>query len=152
MHEWEQVPTRKHIGLDAEAFASDTALQPDGEEAIVGSGQDANWRRWPRREVTHRVKRDVGLGPLVPLSLGRDLGVDVVQKVGSQVEGTVSTPAGGLLLSLERPGVCPPVAGALTRNRDHRVHQHQVPHRHPFADQRGREPSQRPGHEHHLGA
>src|SRR6478735_1446491 len=100
MHEWEQVPTRKHIGLDAEAFASDTALQPDGEEPIVGSGQDANWRRCPRREVTHRVKRDVGLGPLVPLSLGRDLGVDVMQKVGSHSEGTVSTSAGGLLLSL----------------------------------------------------
>jgi hypothetical protein len=32
VHEWEQVPTRKHIGLNAEAVASDTALQPGGEK------------------------------------------------------------------------------------------------------------------------
>lgn len=110
LHEWQQVPTRKHVGLDAEPVTSDPALQADREEAVVSAGENTSSDCWPRREVTHRLKSDVGLGALIRLALSCDLGVDIVQEIGSHIEGTVATGAGRLFLGLERARVCPPVA------------------------------------------
>ena len=42
LHEWKQVPTGKHVGLDAEPVTSDPALQADREEAVVPSGENAD--------------------------------------------------------------------------------------------------------------
>ena len=36
------MPTRKHVGLDAEPVTSDPALQADREEAVVIAGQNAS--------------------------------------------------------------------------------------------------------------
>jgi hypothetical protein len=38
LHEWQQVPTRKHVGFDAEPVSSDPALQADREETVVVAG------------------------------------------------------------------------------------------------------------------
>jgi hypothetical protein len=38
LHEWQQVPTRKHVSLDAEPVTSDPALQADREETVVIAG------------------------------------------------------------------------------------------------------------------
>ncbi len=46
---------------------------------------------------------------------------------------------------------CPPVARALTAIGDHRVDQHQLAHRHPLADQRCGEASERPCDEYDVG-
>ena len=83
--------TRNHVGLDAEPVTSDPALQTDREEAVLSASENASPNCRPRREVTHRFKGHLGLGSLIPLALGRDLGVDIVQEVGGQVEGTVAT-------------------------------------------------------------
>ena len=108
LHEWQQVPTRKYVSFDAEPVSSDPALQADREETVVMAGWSANPDRRPRLEVTHRFKADVGLGPLIRLTFGRDVGVDIVEKIGSLIEGAIATGSGRLLLRVERASVYPP--------------------------------------------
>src|SRR5829696_1181625 len=114
LHQWEQVPTRKNVDRDVESVSSDPALQADRKEAVIRAGEDPSSCSRPPREVTHRLKGDVGLGALIRLALGRGLGVDVVQEVGLYIKGPVATGAGRLLLGLERTRVHPPVARCLT--------------------------------------
>ena len=72
--------------------------------ALQISIPDLSCITWPRLEVTHRFKSDGGLGALIRLALGRDLRVDIVQEVGSHIEGTVATVLpGGHLLPLVQP-------------------------------------------------
>ena len=136
LHERQQMPTRKHVSLDAEPVTSDSALEADGEEAVVFTGQNTNLDCWPRSEVTHRLKCDIGLGALIRLTLGRHLGVDIVQKVRSRIEGAEATDTGRLVLGLKRARVFPPVACPVTGDRDHRVYQHHLANGHPLADER----------------
>ena len=146
------MPTRNHVGHDAKPVTSDPALQADREEAVVVPHEHTNPDGWPRREVTHRLKGEVGLGSLIRLALGRDLGIDIVQEVGGHLEGTVATGVGRLVPGLESARVRPPVAHCLTWDRDHRVDQNQLADGHPLADERGGEPSERPCDEYDVRA
>src|SRR5690242_14543945 len=67
--ERQQVPTRDHVGLDAEPVPSDPALEPDGKEAVVIAGHNTNVDGRPRLEVTYRLESDVGLGPTIRRAL-----------------------------------------------------------------------------------
>jgi hypothetical protein len=56
-------------------------LKLDGEEPVVRTHHNANRDGWPCVKAADRPEDRVGLGALVLLSFGSDLGRDVVQEI-----------------------------------------------------------------------
>src|SRR5450631_406604 len=126
----DQVTAGQHVRLDAEPVPGERPLKLDGEEPVVRSDHDPNRDGRPSVKVADRPEDHLGLGALMRLPGGRDLGRDVMQEIDGRVElGAVATLFGCDRARLERSSVSPPCAWRLTRRRDHRVHEYEGTYR-----------------------
>ena len=74
----DQVAAGQHVRLETEAIPGQCPLKLDGKEPVVRTHHDANRDGRPRVKTADRPEDRVGLGALVRLTFGCDLGRDVV--------------------------------------------------------------------------
>ena len=77
----DQVAAGQHVRLDAEPIPGQGPLELDREEPVVRTHHDSNRDGWPCVKVADRPEDRVGLGALVKLTFGSDLGRNVVQEI-----------------------------------------------------------------------
>ena len=141
----------QHIRVDSQPFPRYPLLEGGREEAIVSAHRDPDRHVRPRREVADGPEGRLGLGKLLIRAGGKDLGRDVVQEVGGQVEiRAVAAFPGRGHTRLLGAGVAPPGAGRLARYRDHRVDQDEGANGNLLRDERRGETADRRGDQHHI--
>src|SRR5262245_44523874 len=81
-----EMATCKLVDGHVQSFLRDAPLGVDWKKSVVAGGDDVGRNLGPRVESTGLAEDDVGLGPLVRVSLLEDLGRNVVPEIRGDVE------------------------------------------------------------------
>jgi hypothetical protein len=127
-----------------QSFSRDAPLEIDRKESIVAAGDHVDWNVGPSVEAARLAEHDIGLRALVCLALLDDVGRNVVEKVGGEVEIRAVAPAlRSRCPRLRRSRVVPPLPNRLVWNRNHGVDEHKHSYANPRAHERRGETAKR---------
>ena len=129
---------------DAQPLLCHAPLKLDWKQTVITARNHAYRNIRPGLKTARVAEYRIGLLALMRFALLDDIGRNVVEEIGGEIEvDTVPAAVSCLRPCSCSPGVFPPFTGRLARSRDHRVDENQHAHGNALANQRGGETAKR---------